>query len=108
MVVVGIFIHRIVLRREKRGFPPQQKTSLLIKTSGRLILSSSAEIAGRYDFFFVRFFGFSTVFAGVVAGDEHVDRRDHEEGEERTDGHAADEHQADGIARFGTGPGDQC
>ena len=39
----------------------------------------------------------------VVAGDEHVDRGHHEEGEAGADDHAGDEHDADGVARAGAG-----
>src|SRR3990172_1160703 len=43
----------------------------------------------------------------VVAGDEHVDGWDDEQGEEGADEHAADQHQADRIPRGGAGAGDQ-
>ena len=34
----------------------------------------------------------------MLLGDEHVDRRDHEERKDRPDGHAAHPYQADGVA----------
>ncbi len=43
----------------------------------------------------------------VVAGDQHVDGRDDEQGEECADEHAAHQDQTDGVSGGGAGAGDQ-
>jgi len=50
---------------------------------------------------------FGSAVSGAVMGDEHVDGGDNEEGEKGADGHAAHQHQADGIAGFRAGTGHQ-